>query len=499
MGVLSPFGRLLTLAGPRRRFAAAARRQHRLMEKALASVVEALVATDALGRVTLLNAIAEGLTGWSLALAAGRPLEKVLRLVADETLEPVASPVALVVAQGRPISQPVLCTLLGRDGRPIPVEYRAAPLHGDDGEVVGVVLLVRDATERRQIQAAMASLAAIVEYSDDAIVGSSLDGRILSWNAGAERLYGHAAVEIVGRPLALLQPDDSTDDLAAILAQIGRGERVKPYEAVRVRRDGQRIDVSITMSPLKEAGGRIIGVSSIGRDISERKRAEEEARRTELLRRLAAAQEEERRRIARELHDQMGQHLAALGLGLEALKDNPHDHARLGRLQELAAELGREVHNLALELRPTALDDLGLVAALQNYLERWSERSGIDVDFHGSNLDSRRLPPQVETNLYRIVQEALTNVLRHAAATSVSLVIERKPDHLLAIVEDNGCGFDAAAAQAASDIGARLGLLGMSERAAAVGGTLQVESAPESGTTLYLRVPLSSEGDPPRA
>ena len=166
---------------------------------------------------------------------------------------------------------------------------------------------------------------------------------------------------------------------------------------------------------------------SLKDEIARRERAE--ADRRDLQQRLTTAQEDERRRIARELHDQMGQHLTALGLGLKVVKDATPDPSptrdRLQGLQALTDLIGREIHNLALELRPTALDDLGLQAALSNYADGWAERSGIEVDFHGIGLDGDRLPSQIETALYRVVQEALTNVLKHAAARRVSVVLQR--------------------------------------------------------------------------
>jgi len=225
-------------------------------------------------------------------------------------------------------------------------------------------------------------------------------------------------------------------------------------------------------------------------EIARRERAE--AARHDLQHRLASAQEDERRRIARELHDQTGQHLAALGLGLKVVGDATPDPSpardRLRQLQALTDRIGREVHDLALELRPTALDDLGLEAALGNYAERWAERAGVGVDFHAVGLDDR-LPAAVESTLYRVVQEALTNVLRHARARRVSVVLQRGPGDVVAVVEDDGAGFDPEPAAAAGAAG-RLGILGMRERVALVRGTLTVESTPGRGATVIARVPL---------
>jgi signal transduction histidine kinase len=230
-------------------------------------------------------------------------------------------------------------------------------------------------------------------------------------------------------------------------------------------------------------------------DITDRKRAEEA--RTALLRRIVTAQEEERLRIARELHDQMAQHLAALMLGLGAIQEHAPDpaaSAEARRMHDLANRIGREVHRIALELRPTALDDWGLQTALTNYAGEWSRRARVPVQTRFAGIDRRRLPPPVETALYRTAQEALTNVLKHARAGRVSLIVERRPGHVLAIIEDDGRGFDVGTVMGAPDAARRLGLLGMQERVALVGGSLEVESSPEGGTGVFVRIPLGDDG-----
>lgn len=220
------------------------------------------------------------------------------------------------------------------------------------------------------------------------------------------------------------------------------------------------------------------------------KHKESEAARLELLRRLVTAQEEERRRISRELHDQTGQQLAALLLGLKTLNNATNNgstslHKSLLQLQNLTERLVEDAHHLAWELRPAALDDLGLEIALSNYVEKWSERNSITLDFH-SGLNKLRLPPPVETAVFRIVQEALTNVLKHAQASRVSVMLEYRYDELLVIVEDNGRGFQA---EVETD---GLGLIGIHERVALVKGKLNIESAPGLGTTLVIRIPATA-------
>ncbi|WP_437963125.1 response regulator [Sorangium sp. So ce260] len=224
-------------------------------------------------------------------------------------------------------------------------------------------------------------------------------------------------------------------------------------------------------------------------EVRQRERAEDV--RTDLLRKLSRAQEDERRRVARDLHDSVGQLLAGLSLAVKAVSaagplPSPAT-TRLGEVQRLADELGRQVHTLALQLRPTALDDLGLTAALGQLVGEWSAQAEVPVDFQTAGLDEERLPAEVETVLYRMVQEALTNVAKHARARQVSVVVSRHDGHATAAVEDDGLGFDPETAG-----NGRLGLVGMRERVAMAGGELDVESIPGAGTTVIARVPTGN-------
>ena len=229
------------------------------------------------------------------------------------------------------------------------------------------------------------------------------------------------------------------------------------------------------------------------------RRAAAEQARTQLLRRLVAAQEEERSRLARELHDKMGQHLSALALNLElhrrSIMTTAPDGEQLDRLSELTEKLSQEVRDLAWELRPPELDQLGLKEALACYAEQWSRRSYIPVDFVSTGDTRVRLDPEAETALYRVCQEALTNVSKHAGAAGVTLVLERSAEQTVLVVEDDGRGFDAETFPAETAGRRRLGLLGMKERVEFGGGSLSIESSPETGTTVVARVPARVDDD----
>lgn len=277
--------------------------------------------------------------------------------------------------------------------------------------------------------------------------------------------------------------------------------------------------------PLRDESGAVYAVLVLSYDITERKQAsdllerrvserthtlEERtaeltealasleaafAQRRSLTARLARAQEEERRRISRELHDQMGQHLTAFSLGLKSLEstcgtDESGTRELIAHLRAVALEMGRDIHRVAVGLRPTSLDDLGLTPSLGAYIEAWQEISGIPAELQliGSlSEDAARFSTAVETAAYRVVQEALTNVARHAVgATFVGVTLQRRGGDLLVTVEDDGPGFDVQ--EAGHSV--RLGMLGMRERAEQAGGTLEIESEPGTGTTIFLRLPI---------
>ena len=230
-------------------------------------------------------------------------------------------------------------------------------------------------------------------------------------------------------------------------------------------------------------------------EVENRRRSSTEAALSRVLHRLIDSQETERCRISRELHDEMGQNLNALKLGLKVLGNGDQGLrpplASLVQLEDLADRLIQNVHRMAWELRPPALDDFGLAPALERYSEEWSKRTGIPVDFREVMGQSSRLPARIETTLYRVTQEALTNVAKHAKATRVSVLLQSQPECVSLIVEDNGQGFDGGEPLERPNSSGKLGLVGMQERVSAVGGKLQIESAVNAGTTLFIRIPLS--------
>jgi PAS domain S-box-containing protein len=262
------------LLAERQRAAEDLRAERERYRVTLSSIGDAVIATDTEGRVTFLNPVARELMGWDPDAAAGRPLGDVFRIVNEATRRPVENPALRALREGVVVGLANHTVLIARDGAERPIDDSAAPMLDERGHPVGAVLVFRDVTERRRAEEARARLAAIVESSEDAIVSKTLDGVIRSWNAGAERLFGYPAGEAVGRPITLIIPPERLDEEREILGRLRRGERVEHFETVRVAKDGRRLDISLTVSPVRDAEGRVIGASKVARDITDRKRAE---------------------------------------------------------------------------------------------------------------------------------------------------------------------------------------------------------------------------------
>jgi PAS domain S-box-containing protein len=326
----------------------------------------------------------------------------------------------------------------------------------------------------------------LFEFAPDGYLVTDGQGLILEANHAAAAVLRCPKEFLVGKPLGLFVASGHRSRFYESLARLHTAASSDEFET-QVGHRGQSRTVAVRVSFVEAIGDREATFRWLVRDITERRRVE--AARDELLRRLVTAQEDERRRVARELHDSVGQLLTALLLGIRAVRDaGPLSSAALARLddlQRLADELGRQIHDLAIRLRPTALDDLGLEAALGQLVGEWSARTGVAVDFQATGLESGRLRAELETILYRVVQEALTNVAKHARARQVSVVISRHDGSATAVVEDDGVGFDPEAVGEG-----RLGLIGMYERVALAGGELDIESTPGTGTTIIARVPL---------
>jgi len=256
-----------------------------LLQVTLRSIGEAVITTDTEGRVTTLNAVAESLTGWTQSEALGQPLDRVFRILNEETRQPVENPATRALREGVVVGLANHTVLIHKDGREQPIDDSAAPIRDERGHVSGCVLIFRDVAAQRRMEKERASqlltarvLASIVESSDDAIVSKSLDGVIQSWNAGAERLFGHTAAQAVGRHISLVIPPDRISEEDHIVARLKAGQRIEHFETERMHRDGRRLLVSLTISPITDDAGQVVGASKIVRDVTSQRRAEERER-----------------------------------------------------------------------------------------------------------------------------------------------------------------------------------------------------------------------------
>jgi PAS domain S-box-containing protein len=255
--------------------------QQERLRTTLASIGDAVIATDTAGRITNMNAVAESLTGRTKEEATGQPLDAVFRIVNEETRQTAPNPATRAMQEGVIVGLANHTILISKDGTERCIDDSAAPIRCREGQIVGAVLTFRDVTERRRLEKQVADqgdfarkLAAIVDSSEDAIISKTLDGIIRSWNAAAERVFGYTAEEAVGSHITMLFPADRLDEEDKIIARIRAGERVEHFDTVRLRKDGTAIPVSLTISPIRDSEGRITGASKIARDITERKQGE---------------------------------------------------------------------------------------------------------------------------------------------------------------------------------------------------------------------------------
>src|SRR5918912_1763023 len=356
---------------------------------------------------------------------------------------------------------------------------KATPVFDEQGEVRFAVNIFRDITERKQAEETRARLAAIVESSDDVIIGKTLEGIIMSWNLGAQRIYGYSAEEVVGKPINILVPPDRPNEIPKIMERLRQGEAIDHYETNRITKDGRLLDVSLTISPIKDSSGNIVGASTIARDITERKRTEEA---------LREVREAERSRIARELHDGALQDLTYALAEAQLIRTLSEDQQLNARLdQEIAAlkRAAQELRSAVYDLRLEESVQRSIVSSVEDLvdLNRRIGQGRYEVELVVEEGFPRTLAGRVGTELVRIIWEALNNARRHSQAKNVRVVLGVEGNDCWAEVVDDGQGFEPRSSRRG------VGMSSMQERAEALGGEVEVESEPGKGTKVRVRLP----------
>jgi PAS domain S-box-containing protein len=424
----------------------------------------------------------------------------VLQLINEKSGMSTDNEVARVLKEKQVLTVANHVGLVTRDGREISVEHSAAPILAGKGKVIGVVLVFRDVAARRQEQVATAEQASLIELTQDSALVIDMQGKILFWSRGAEAMLGYSKAQAVGKVSHELLRTEFPQPLPEIRAELLRSGHWEG-DLVKTARDGRRIVMASRWALQWGKRGQAPRVLVINSDITERKQGEELlVLQSEQLRALAErlqwVREEDRKQVARDLHDQIGQILTAIKMDMmwmtRHLPESESDVlARLKESIQLINDGVKAVRAICSGLRPGVLDDLGLAAAIEWQASEFASRNGVQckvtvppVDLH---LDGDRA-----TATFRIFQECLTNVIRHAQAKSVRVDLYQEEESILLIVEDDGIGFSESGF---SNAFGSLGLLGMKERAQFCGGDVQISSSPGNGTTVTVRVPV----DIPRA
>lgn len=500
-----------------------AHEQHEVFRVTLRSIGDAVITTDTEARITTLNEVAESLTGWSRKDALGEPLGRVFNIVNEVTRQPVENPALRALREGVVVGLANHTVLITKDGQECPIDDSAAPIRNELGYVSGAVLIFRDVTAQRLIERDKANqlltarlLASIVESSNDAIISKSLDGTIQSWNAAAERLFGYSAEQAVGQHISLIIPPERIAEEDDIIARLKEGHRIEHFETERMRSDGQHIVVSLTISPLKDDAGNVIGASKIARNVTERKRLENN------LRKLAADLSETDRRkneflatLAHELRNP----LAPMSNMLEVVKrsgDNrellkqAHETierqlAQLVRLVDDLLDLNRITHD-RLELRRSEVE---LATVIHQAVE--VARPLIDAAKQQLTVVLPDEPIYLNADRARLAQ-VFGNLLNNSGKYTgengaISLTAKRNGDEVMVSVRDNGAGIPADKIDSIFDMfmqvdrssegsqdGLGIGLTLVKRLVEMHGGSIEAQSAGEGqGSEFVVTLPVTKE------
>jgi PAS domain S-box-containing protein len=507
----------------RRGRARAALREQQL-RSTLASLGDAVMVADVAGRITWMNAVAEKLTGWTAAEALGHPLTDVFRVLDEITRTPASNPVDRALREGIAVGLANHAVLVTKEGHDRPIDDSAAPVRGPDGAMSGVVLVFRDITKQRAAEREHAHLAAIIESTLDAVFLKSLHGTILSWNPGAERLYGYTPLEVLGKHVSMLAPPDRATEVDEILQRLRRGERVEHFETVRLRKDGTERDVSLVISPVYDEAGNIFAASTIARDVTDRRSAD---RKAAIEREVLLAREQAARRQAESASRLKDEFLATVSHELRTPLNAVLGWSRLlaaGTLDPDAARRALTAIERNARVQSELIDDLLDMSRIMSGRLRIETDpidlaavvdAALDVVRPGAEAKELQLGREIAgsnvfvrgdaNRLQQVVWNLLTNAVKFTPRGGhVQVRLERTGSNAQIVVQDTGQGippeflphvFDmfrqADSTTTRTQGGLGLGLAIVKHLTALHGGTVHVESAGQDrGATFTVRLPL---------
>jgi PAS domain S-box-containing protein len=445
----------------------------------LDTAVEGILTIDERGIVESMNPAAEKIFDYAAEEIIGRNINVLMPTPYHEEHDRYLENYrrtgrARIIGIGREVSA------RRKDGTIFPMDLSISEVRLADRRIF--TGFVRDITERKEAERALLHFAAMVESSEDAIVGKTLESRITSWNKGAEKIFGYTWQEMKGKHISVLIPNDRADEEPMILERIKRGESVEHYETVRRRKDGKLIDISVTISPIHDADGKVIGASKVARDITERKRLQKE---------ILEISDREQRRIGQDLHDGLCQQLAGIELMSQAvaqkLADKSGEHSR--HVAEIAGHVRDAIthtRSLARGLSPVTLESEGLMSALQDLATNTAKFFNVVCRF--GFVKPVEVPDHaVATHLFRIAQEAVSNAIKHGKATHILIQLKKSHHRVCVMVKDNGSGFPKEVSNSKG-----MGLRIMQSRAGMIGGKLTVENNRSKGACVICSIALKT-------
>jgi PAS domain S-box-containing protein len=465
-----------------------------LLAGVLDSAMDAVITVDQQQKIVMYNRAAETIFGWPRKEMLGQPLERLIPQRFREGHSQQVDRFGTTGATSRRMGATVLYGVRA-DGEEFPIDASISHLDSAHGRLFTVIL--RDITARVQSEERHKRLAArlsgLLDSAMDGIITVDEAQRIVLYNRAAEKIFGWASDEAIGQPLTKLLPMRHREAHGSLVKRFGTtgvtSRRMGDTTVIYGRRaNGEEFPMDASISQLETAEGKLYTV--ILRDVTERVRAQEE--RSAFAAAAHAIREEEKTRVARELHDELAQSLTALKMDTIWVRDSgslgDDAKAKMGGMLAMLDRAVASTRRIAADLRPLLLDDLGLAPAIEwlasNFTQRWGVACQLNVD------EELELPEPYATAVFRIVQESLVNVAKHAQATQAIVTVERTGDTVMLSVQDNGRGFSTSAPRKPQS----LGLMGLRERAQLLKGDFNLKSEPGQGTRVEVRIPLGKMG-----